>query len=193
MTKTVLHIDSSARHQGSVSRELSRKAVDALKAEKTIERDLSTGVDLVDENWIFSAYTAPDERSDEQKARLGQSDALIAELQEADTIVIGVPTYNFGIPASLKLWIDQIARVGVTFRYNENGQPIGLLENKKAIVVFTSAGVPMGSPMDFVTPYLKLVLGFIGITDVEIVNADQNLARAETVISESEARIQELA
>ncbi len=191
MTKTVLHLDSSARYKGSVSRELSKKTVEQLGADEVIYRDLAHGVDLIDETWVFANFTAPDERSDAQKERLALSDTLIAELKKADTVVIGVPLYNFGVPAAFKLWIDQVARAGVTFQYTENG-PKGLLEGKKAIVVMTSAGVPSGSPADFLTPYVKFVLGFIGIQDVEFVNADRNLERAETVISDGEAQIEEL-
>ena len=100
-------------------------------------------------------------------ARLALSDQLIRELQDADTIVIGAPIYNFGAPASLKAWMDLVARPGVTFRYTPDG-PEGLLTGKKAIVTVASGGVPVGSDIDFLSSHLKFFLGFIGITDVEI-------------------------
>ena len=99
------------------------------------------------------------------------NDSLVAELQAADTIVIGVAMYNFSIPASLKAWIDQIARAGVTFAYSETG-PKGLLEGKKAIITIASGGTEIGSGMDFASDYLRFVLGFVGITDVTILNKD---------------------
>ena len=94
----------------------------------------------------------------------------MAELQAADTIVIGTPIYNFTSPASLKAWMDLVARPRVTFHYTENG-PEGLLSGKKAIIAVASGGVPIGSDMDFLTPHLRHFLGFIGITDVEFVTA----------------------
>jgi len=141
----ILHIDSSANLTTSVSRAASAKIVAGL------------GGTVV-------------HRSDEDAARLALSDALVAELRAADTIVIGAPIYNFAGPASLKLWMDLVARPRETFKYIPDG-PVGLLANKKAIVVVASGGVPVGSQMDFLTPHIKLFLGFIGITDVEVLAA----------------------
>ena len=112
-----------------------------------------------------------DQRSTEQNDALALSNQLIAQLQSADVLVIGVPIYNFSVPAALKAWVDQICRAGVTFQYTENG-PQGLLEGKRAVIVIASGGVPIDSPADFATPYMKQVLSFIGITDVEVIPAD---------------------
>ncbi len=114
--------------------------------------------------------TDPDARSDTQVAELAASDALVAEREAADVIVIGAPIYNFNIPAVLKAWIDKVVGARVTFRYDENG-PEGLLKDKKAYVVMASGGVTMGSAMDFASPYIRYILGFVGIHDVEFISA----------------------
>jgi FMN-dependent NADH-azoreductase len=112
-------------------------------------------------------------------------------LRAADTIVIGLPIYNFGIPASLKAWVDLIARAGETFAYSETG-PKGLLENKRVIVTVASGGVPVGSPMDHATTYLTQVLGFIGITDVTYVSAGGLAMDPEAALKSAEAEIDAL-
>ena len=99
------------------------------------------------------------------------ADALIAELQATDTLVLSLPVYNFTMPSTLKAWADLVARAGTTFRYTESG-PEGLLTGKKAYVVIASGGTPIGSEIDFLTPWLRHFLGFLGITDVEIIAAD---------------------
>ena len=157
----ILKIEASGRKTGSVSRDLSDRIVQSVSdggedGGEIVSRDLNDYLPFLDEAWIGATFTPVDARSDEQQATLALSDAIIAEVQAADTLVIGTPVYNFGIPATLKNWIDHIARVGVTFRYTENG-PVGLLEGKKAIVAYASGGVAMGSAMDHVTPYLKTV------------------------------------
>jgi FMN-dependent NADH-azoreductase len=155
-------------------------------------RDLADGIDLVDEVWINANFTAEEERTAAQRDRLAESDALVAELKGADVVIIGAPTYNFGVPASLKAWIDMIARARLTFRYTGNG-PEGLLHGKKAYVIVTSGGVPVDSPFDFATPYLRHALGFVGITDVEIIAADQLNSRAADSIAAARTRIADLA
>jgi FMN-dependent NADH-azoreductase len=115
---------------------------------------------------------------------------LIAELEAADTIVIGVPLYNFGIPAALKAWIDLIARARRTFRYTEAG-PEGLLKDKKAYLVVASGGVPVGSDYDFATGYLRHVLGFVGITDVTVIDAGQQMMDGD-VVNRATAAIDDL-
>ena len=155
------------------------------------QRDLSvTPPELLTEAWVGANFTDEAERSDEQKAALGASDELIAELEAADTIVIGVPVYNFAIPAALKAWIDQIARARRTFRYTETG-PEGLLTGKKAYLVVASGGVPVGSDHDFATGYLRHLLGFVGITDVTIIEAGQQMMDSEAV-NRATAAIEEL-
>lgn len=192
MTSTVLHIDSSARAENSVTRTLSAEITAKLGADRIIRRDLATPLPLLDEAWVGANFTPADQRSADQKALLAQSDALIAELQEAETIVIGAPIYNFSVPSTLKAWIDLVARVGVTFRYTETG-PIGLLEGKRAIIAVASGGTQAGSDIDFATTYLRHVLGFIGITNVELVAADQLSMDAEGSMARAKSAIEDLA
>lgn len=193
MTKTVLHIDSSARFTDSASRSLSAGVVAHLGAASIIRRDLAAeALPQIDEAWIAANYTPADARSDDQRQILAQSDALVDELVAADVIVIGLPVYNFSAPASLKAWIDLVARVGRTFQYSENG-PEGLLQGKRAIIAYASGGVPMGSPVDFASTYLRQVLGFIGITDVEFVAAEGTAMDADGALSRATAAIADLA
>ncbi|WP_068315054.1 FMN-dependent NADH-azoreductase [Polycladidibacter hongkongensis] len=186
--KKILNVQSSARKEGSFTRELSQKVIDRFGGAHVVERDVSAGLPLVDEMWMGAAHTPADARSDEQKTALALSDELINELRAADVIVVGAPFYNFSMPASLKTWIDQVARAGETFSYTEDG-PKGLLEGKKAIIVAASGGVPVGSPIDFNVPYLKQVLAFIGITEVEVVAAVGVAMKPEEARSEAEAAI----
>ena len=171
MTHTVLNIQASARHDGSVTRQLSDKILTKIAADQTIMRDLATGLPLLDAAWLAANFTLADDRTDVQRETLALSDSLITEIKQADTIVIGSPVYNFSVPAVLKAWIDQIARVGVTFKYTPDG-PVGLLSGKRAIIVIASGGTPVGSDIDYASDYLKHIMGFIGITDVTIIAAD---------------------
>lgn len=175
MSATVLRIDTSARRAGSASRELTAALAEGFAGQggRIIERDLAaTPPAPVDEAWVNANFTPEAARTDADRAALAQSDALVAELQAADVIVIGVPIYNFTFPATLKAWIDQVARARVTFRYGANG-PEGLLTGKRAVLALASGGVEAGSAYDFATGYLRHVLGFLGITDVEVVAADK--------------------
>lgn len=191
----VLEVSASARSAQSASRELSRNLINALDDRygnvQTVRRDLSDGISFVDEAWIEANFTPAESRSDRHQEALAFSDSLVAELKSADVLVIGVPLYNFSIPATLKAWIDMVSRARLTFRYTESG-PKGLLEGKKAYVVVATGGVPVGSPVDFATPYLKHALGFIGITDVEIIAADRLNSQADESMDEARARIAEL-
>lgn len=174
MTHNILRIDASARITGSITRDLNDQVVNLLSDERSVKvvlRDLTSPLPQITEDWVGANFTAANERSDMQRAALELSDTLVAELHAADTLLIGLPIYNFGVPASLKAWIDMIARVGETFRYSENG-PVGLLKNKRAIVTVSSGGTKVGSDIDFATGYLSHVLGFVGITDVKIVTAE---------------------
>lgn len=176
---TILHIDASARTDGSISRNASAELVAQADASKVIRRDLAaTALPQIDGDWVAARMVAPTEHSAADTARLALSDDLIAEIKAVDTIVIGLPIYNFGVPASLKAWIDLIARPGVTFRYAPNG-PEGLLSDKKIIVTVASGGTPIGSVMDFATPYLKHFFSFIGLTDVSFVAATDVLTSSE--------------
>lgn len=168
-TDTVLRIDASARKSGSATRVLTAALLDTLAPAKVVTRDLAdTPLPQIDEDWVGANFTPAEDRTEAQKARLALSDTLVRELQEADTLVIGLPVYNFGVPAALKAWVDLVARAGVTFRYTANG-PEGLMKGKKAIIAFASGGVPLGSDIDFASRYLIHLLGFVGITDVKIV------------------------
>lgn len=173
---TILQINASARKTGSVTRELTEALVTQLLAKSpeanVITRDVSQGLPFLDEDWVGATFTDPAERSAEQRMKLALSDTLVAELKAADTIVIGSPVYNFSVPAALKAWIDLIARARETFQYTENG-PVGLLKDKKAYLIVASGGTKIGSEIDFAATYLKHVLGFVGISDVTIVAADQ--------------------
>ncbi|MFN3017900.1 FMN-dependent NADH-azoreductase [Vibrio coralliilyticus] len=137
-----------------------------------IERDLAaTPVPVLDMNVATALRSDGNDLSDELKAVLELSNQLIDELKAADTIVIGAPMYNFMVPTQLKNWFDLIARAGVTFSYTEKG-PVGLIENKKVIVVTTRGGLHKDSPRNSIESYLTTMLGFIGITDVEFVYAE---------------------
>ncbi len=193
--KQVLKISSGGRVDGSVSRDLSDNLIFAIEdrygAADIVHRDLAAGIPFVDEAWIEANFTPEELRSEKQRETLDFSDALVAELRNADVLVIGVPMYNFSITAALKAWIDMIARARLTFRYTENG-PEGLLRGKKAYLVVATGGVPVGSPMDFATPYLRHALAFVGITDVEIVAADRLNSDAEESVDKARSRIADL-
>ena len=178
MTKTLLRIDTSARRTGSISRDLTDAIAARLNPETTITRDLATALPQIDETWVGANFTPAEMRSDEQREKLALSDELIDELRAADTLIIGVPVYNFGVPTAIKAWIDLIVRVGETFKYTETG-PVGLLEGKKVYIAMASGGVPVGSPVDYATTYLKQVLNFIGQSDIEIIAADGMATNAE--------------
>ncbi|HSG58886.1 MAG TPA: NAD(P)H-dependent oxidoreductase [Woeseiaceae bacterium] len=191
----VLEISASGRRGDSVSRRLTRELIDSLEArEGDIEltrRDLSDGIALVDEAWINANFTADEDRNAQQREVLAASDALVEELRAADVVVIGSPIYNFGVPAALKAWVDMIARARLTFRYTPEG-PRGLLDGKKAYVVIASGGVPVDSPVDFATPYLRQALRFVGITDVDVIAADQLNKAGDDSIDTARMRIAEL-
>ncbi|ABD53677.1 FMN-dependent NADH-azoreductase [Jannaschia sp. CCS1] len=187
----ILRIDASARRDGSVSRDLTTQIVDLLGGEVTI-RDLTTAIPQLDEAWIGANFTPADQRTAQQQETLSLSDTLVAEVQAADTLVIGLPIYNFGVPAALKAWVDQIARAGVTFQYTETG-PKGLLEGKRAIVAVASGGTEAGSDIDFATGYMRHVLGFIGITDVTFVTADRLMVDPDAAHKTAQTQIEALA
>lgn len=193
----ILKVDSSSRVQGSVTRELAaalvQKLVEQYPQAVVHERDVARGaLPHVDESWVNANFTGADERNAEQRHKLALSDQLVKELQTADVVVIGVPIYNFSIPAALKAWIDLVARAGVTFRYTSEG-PEGLLTGKKAYLVVASGGVAVGSQMDFATSYLRHLLGFIGIEDVELVSADRLNINNEQAIEKARQSIHRVA
>jgi FMN-dependent NADH-azoreductase len=180
----LLRIDSSAR-SSSVTRQLTAKFVEEWKknhpAGEVIQRDLATTVlPHITDHWV-GAHLEPSQLTPAQRSYLATSDQLIEELQAADTIVIGAPMYNFAIPSSLKAWIDQIVRMGKTIGYGASGAR-GLLANKRVIVVTARGGAyGKGTPaekFDFQEPYLRHIFGFIGLTDVTFIHAE-NQAREE--------------
>jgi len=176
---TLLQVDSSPLGEGSISRHLTGQFVqswkDANPGGKIITRDLTrTHLPAIDAEWINASFTPAASRTGAQHQALALSDALIAELREADEYVFGVPMHNFAVPSVLKLWIDQIARAGETFSYID-GVPAGLLKKKKAIFLTASGGVyDAGTAMasfNFVEPYLRTVFGFLGVTDISFLSA----------------------
>lgn len=188
MTNTILNIQSSARSDDSVTRQLSQAALKQLNANEVITRDLAAGIPLLTADWLAANFTAPDDRTTQNGEALALSDTLIDEIKQADTLVFGVPVHNFSIPAALKAWVDQIARVGVTFKYTDTG-PVGLLEGKRAIILLASGGTPIGSDIDFASGYLKHIMGFIGISDVTIIAADALAADADEKIAAAHTKI----
>lgn len=191
MTQTLLHIDASARLEGSTSRMLSQQVVDHLNPAEVIRRDLTDPLPQITEAWVGANFTPEDKRSDAQRAALELSDTLVEELRRANTIVIGTPVYNFGIPAALKAWVDLITRAGLTFQYTENG-PNGLLADRRAVIVMASGGTAAGSEYDFCTGYLRHILGFVGITDVQLIAADKMAVDAKAALSTAQDQIRQL-
>ena len=174
--KTLLQIQSSLFNGSGQSSALAREFVESWRAAnpgaRVIERDLAADPvpHLTAER--FQAFLAkPEARTPEQQAIAGHSDALIAELQAADVIVIGLPMYNFGVPSTLKAYFDHVARAGITFRYTEKGAE-GLLKGKKVYVFATRGGVYAGTPLDTQTAYVRDFLRFLGLDDVEFVHAE---------------------
>ncbi len=168
MTHTILHINASGTTDGSVSRAATAQLIADMNPARVMTRDLAaTPLPQVDDTWITARMVPESDRTDADRTALALSDELIAELKAADTVVIGMPMYNFGMPAALKAWIDLIARPKVTFAYSEDG-PVGLLGGKRAVVAVASGGVPVDSPVDFATPHLRQVLRFIGIEDITV-------------------------
>jgi len=172
----ILQVNSSARLDSSFSTRLANGLVARLRTEHPAAsltvRDLArTPHPPLDESALQALFTPAEQRSPEHHARVAQDDALIAELQAADVVVLGVPMYNFGVPAGLKNWIDAISRAKVTFRYTEKG-PEGLLTGKKVYVVLTRGGQYRNTPADSQVPYLKTLLAFLGMTDVSFIYAE---------------------
>jgi FMN-dependent NADH-azoreductase len=191
----ILEISASGRRHESTSRMLTAELIAAFESHyDTIDvarRDLADNVPFVDDAWIAANFTPEETRSTAQRDTLAYSDALVSELRDADLIVMGVPVYNFSIPAVLKAWIDMIARARLTFRYTENG-PVGLLRDKKAYIVVASGGVPVGSDYDFATPYLRHALAFVGITDIEFIAAEQLNSKRDESIDAARVQIADL-
>jgi FMN-dependent NADH-azoreductase len=173
---TILQINSAARSQGANStllvNELTEKLQQSNPGARVVVRNLQAEpLPHLDDAVLGAFFTPADQRTAEQAAIAARSDALIAELQAADIIVIGAPMYNFGVSSQLKTYFDFIARAGVTFQYTANG-PEGLVKGKKVYVVSARGGKYLGTPGDSQTPYLKTFLGFLGMTDVNFIYAE---------------------
>lgn len=198
---TLLHINSSVRNTGSLSRQLTAEFLEKWRAanphDHIVERDLAAQpVPHLNEDMLGAFFAPEADRTPEQSQIVQLSDQLIAELSAADVIVIGAPMYNFSISSGLKAWIDHVARAGRTFQYSEAG-PVGLLTNKKVYVFTSRGGVYSTGPhtaMDFHATYLRAVLGFIGLTDITFVHtegvakgedaANQAINRSRTMITD---------
>ena len=191
----ILTLNSSPKTEGSISRDLVERFVDKWRAQNiasVVARDVgTTPPPHLDEATIGAFYTPEDARSDDQQARIAFSDELVGELEAADVIVIGAPMHNFGPTSGLKAWIDHVARVGRTFKYTENG-PEGLLTGKKVYVLTARGGnYSESSPahaMDHQAPYLRTVLGFLGLDDVTFIHA-QGVAAGEDGIRAAEDEV----
>ncbi|EGQ8274251.1 FMN-dependent NADH-azoreductase [Vibrio parahaemolyticus] len=191
----VLALKSSILGDYSQSNKLVEDFIKNVDQDKLTVRDLAANPLPVLDFAVATALRATEALSQEQQVVVDLSDTLIEEVKAADTLVIAAPMYNFTIPTQLKNWIDLIARAGVTFNYTENGVQ-GLIEGKKAIVVTTRGGIHKDSPTDNVTPYLRTVLGFVGITDVEFVYAEAlNMGEdaASKGISEAQSQLSTMA
>lgn len=195
----ILQIHSSARVEGSFSAKLAHQLVARLQAQQPaanlVFRDLAKQPHpMLDEAALQALFTPAAQRSAEQAARVALDDALIAELQASDVIVIAAPMYNFGITSLLKNWIDAVARAGVTFRYTANG-PEGLVTGKKVYVVLTRGGVYENTPLDTQQAYLKSFFAFLGMSDVEFLFAEglaMGEAAAQQALAKVEQQIQEV-
>ncbi len=166
----LLHLDASGRKNGSSSRIASDEHAKSLAAELGLEiryRDLSQGLPFVNETMIEGYFTPDEQRTDTHREALRTSDELVQELMGAKALVIGVPVYNFSMPASLKAWADLVARAGVTVIYNEEGRPVGQVPNPTTKVFVAYGGTEIGSKRDFLTPWMTTFLNYIGIEDIE--------------------------
>ena len=192
----ILRIDSTIKPRAaSVSAGLADRVIARLQAAhpdaQITTRDV-TSIPAIDATWLGAVFAPADQRDEDQAAVAAFADALLAEVRAADTLVIASPVYNFAIPAQLKNWIDQLARKGETFRYTEAG-PEGLLTGKRAIVALSSDGTQLGSDIDFASGYLRHMLGFFGITDVEFVAADRMAFGAEETLARAHDQVEKLA
>ncbi|MDR3367669.1 NAD(P)H-dependent oxidoreductase [Rhodoferax sp.] len=190
----ILQINASARREGANSTRVANSVTARLQAANpgatlTLRDLAATPHPVLDEAALGALFTPADKRDAEQAGRVALDDALIAEIQAHDTIVLGVPMYNFGVPVQLKSWIDAIARSGVTFRYTANG-PEGLLTGKTVYVALARGGLYRDTAHDSQVPYLKSVLGFLGMTDVHFIYAEglaMGAEAAEKAFAQAEA------
>jgi FMN-dependent NADH-azoreductase len=192
MKMNVLKIDASANMNGN-SRRLTSYLVERLGGEVTVRDGAEQPLPLMSASTLMSFYNyeVGSEVSEDVARHLALSDELINELKAADVVVLGVPMYNFGVPVHLKNWIDHVARAGVTFRYGENG-PEGLIGNTRVHVVATSGGTPIGSAYDFSSNHVKQVLGFLGATQIDVIDAGGSKGTPEAIVESGQTQIDEL-
>ncbi|MBD5769635.1 FMN-dependent NADH-azoreductase [Marinomonas colpomeniae] len=182
----VWHIDSSSRDEQSHSRRITQQFIENLSKKTTVESNplnVAAGLPFLTDIMIGSYFTPDEQRTTEQKSAISVSNDIVKSAKNADVWVIGVPIYNFSMPASFKAFIDLLCRSKETFTYTETG-PIGLLENKKVFVVVTSGGTEIGSDIDFLTPWLKHCLSFIGVQNVHFIHADKYSPEKDNVITQ---------
>ena len=188
---TILHINSSAKVNHSNTRIIGQYLVDTL-AEPVVSRDLAQqALPPISAEDLIAVHGSLDSERASLQTQLTLSEKLIDELKNADTLVIGAPMYNFGIPASLKQWIDAICRAGVSFKYTEQG-PVGLLGVKRAFIITASGGTPIGSEMDFASRYLEHICRFIGVEEVFHIDASGSKGTPEQVILQGKQQVDAL-
>ena len=190
----IYQIDSSARKEGSTSRLLAKKLLNKIKKpeDQVIYRDLDDEMLFVSGLTESGMKISQKEQTEQHKKMFELSDKLVLELKESDVIIISVPIYNFGPPATLKAWSDLAARVKETFKYTDDGRRIGLLKDKQVYLVITSGGRKVNGKEDFLTPWLIHVLNFFGIKKIKIIAADQMSLDYEKSIKEAEDQINEI-
>jgi FMN-dependent NADH-azoreductase len=191
--KQILFVKTSLNGEQSSSNKLANELISKIETQtpvNVVTRDVATSpLPHLTQTEMQAWMTAEEERTTEQAEMANLSHFLIEEVQQSDTIVVAMPMYNFGVPSTFKSWVDRVARAGITFRYSENG-PVGLLKDKKVIIVATRGGMYQGTEKDSQTQFLKDVFSFIGLTDVRFIYAEglnmadgqQNLANAQSEI-----------
>jgi FMN-dependent NADH-azoreductase len=188
---TVLHINSSARLDDSNTRIIGQYLVDAL-GEQVVSRDLAQQpLPPISAEDLIAVHSSSNSQRASLQRQLALSDQLIEELKDAQTLVLGAPMYNFGIPASLKQWIDAICRAGVSFKYTEQG-PVGLLNVRRAFIITATGGTAIGSEMDFSSRYLEHICRFLGIPEVFHIDVSGSKGTPEQVIAQSKRQIDAL-
>ncbi|TNE57668.1 MAG: FMN-dependent NADH-azoreductase [Alphaproteobacteria bacterium] len=198
----ILALESSINGEASVSSGLARQLVDRLvesspKAEVTRRNLVENELPHMGTDFMHGIFAEPEARTDSQRQLVALTERLISEIEDADTLVIAAPMYNFAIPSTLKAWFDHIALAGKTFRYTAEG-PVGFLKGKKVYLVVSRGGDysdPDMAAIDFQLPYLKHMLGFLGMTDVSVVTADgqdMSAERAKSGRAAAEAQIDAL-
>lgn len=196
--KTLLHVKSSVFGDQGQSAQLAERLIKRWLADnadgQVVVRDLvANPISHFDADSIAALSTPAEQRTPEQQAAVELSDTLIAELQQADAVVLGAPMYNFAVPSQLKAWFDQVARNGVTFRYTEQG-PEGLLQDKPVYVLATRGGLYRDAGLDFQVPWIKLILGFVGIKQVEVIYAEGlNMSDSQVSLAQAQSELDALA